>query len=323
MQARETICKYYAERNTSISPEQIILTSSSSEAYSLLFRLLCNVGDEILVPKPSYPLFDYLADINDVLIKHYRLEYDGNWNIDVKNIQKNLFPNAKAIILVNPNNPTGSFVSNEEREKIYSIASERQLAIIEDEVFADFRFSMFGLKLNTPSSFEHQPLSFLLNGISKTLALPQMKLGWIIVEGDEVRKHEALQRLEILTDTYLSVNTPIQNALPKLFSLRKEIQEEIVQRVKTNYQFLQQTLLNSPCSILNAEGGWSAILRIPNTKSDEQFAIELLEQENVLVYPGHFFDFDNEGYFVLSLLPKCATFSAGIMCIAHFFSSHK
>ncbi|MBM4166971.1 MAG: pyridoxal phosphate-dependent aminotransferase [Ignavibacteria bacterium] len=315
LQARETICQYYSERNIFFSPEQIILTSSSSEAYSLLFRLLCNVDDEILVPKPSYPLFEYLAEINDVRIKHYRLEYDGSWNIDFQSIEKNLTEKTKAIILVNPNNPTGNFAEQEEQEKLFRIAKEKNVAIIEDEVFSDFRLK----KANLTSHISN--LHFRLNGISKMLALPQMKLGWIVAEGNEEQKQEALARLEILADTFLSVNTPIQNALPKLFSLRTTIQNEIISRIKDNYEFLKRATHISYLTSLNIEGGWSVILQIPATKTDEQCVIEILENENVFVHPGHFFDFEKEGYFVLSLLTERETFFAGVEKIVHFFSS--
>jgi len=325
LQARETICNYYTARNISVSPEQIILTSSSSEAYSLLFRLLCNVGDEVLIPKPSYPLFEYLAEINDVQTKYYHLEYDGSWKIDVENIKENISEKTKAIILVNPNNPTGSFVSNEEREKIFSIAYQKSISIIEDEVFADFRFQILArsaggldFRLHKPPSSNHKPLTFLLNGISKTLALPQMKLGWIVIDGDDELQREAIARLEILADTFLSVNTPIQNALPELLLFRKEIQEQILLRIKSNYDLLQRIMFNSQCSILNGEGGWSGIIQIPKIVSDEQFAIKLLQQENVFVHPGHFFDFEKDGYIIVSLLPQKEIFEEGIMRLKKF-----
>ncbi len=319
LQARETICKYYAERDISISPEQIILTSSSSEAYSLLFRLLCNVNEEILVPKPSYPLFDYLAQINDVAVKHYRLEYDGNWQIDFESLQKNISEKTKSIIIVNPNNPTGNFIHDGEREKLYQIANENNISVIEDEVFSDFRFQILDFRLKNSYPISHiSHLHFTLNGISKLLALPQMKLGWIVIQGESKLQQEAISRLEILADTFLSVNTPIQNALPKLFLLRKQIQTEILQRIQSNYNLLKQQMSNSQCSILNVEGGWNTIIKIPNTKSDEQWAKEILEDENVFVHPGHFYDFESEGFLVVSLIQQKDIFEEGVVRIKKF-----
>jgi len=308
--AREAVAQYYA---SIIDPENLILTTSTSEGYSYVFRLLCNSGDEILVPKPSYPLFDFLADLQDVKVVPYSLMYDHGWQIDFHSLEAGLTKNSRAIVLVHPNNPTGSYVSAQERQCLNELCHQHQLALIVDEVFLDYAHDgehkpTFAAKEDT--------LTFTLSGISKISGLPQMKLAWIAASGPQMGVSAAMQRLEVIADTYLSLNAPVQLAAPVLLDQRKTIQPQIMRRVGANLAELDRQLAGQKsCSRLDVRGGWYAVLRIPVTRSDEDFAIELLRRSGVLVHPGHFYDFPSDGYLVLSLIAAEEEFRKGISAL--------
>ncbi len=306
--ARNAIAGFLASRGVEVSSDRILLTASSSEGYSHLFRLLCNPGESIVIPKPGYPLFEDLARINDVALQTYRFHYAGAWHLDAESVRRAVTPSTRAIVVVHPNNPTGNFLSAGEQEMIGRIAQEYGLAIIADEVFLTFPFDR---RSTTPSCAHiNAPLVFTLNGVSKMAGLPQMKLGWLTVHGDEPLVRQAMQRLEFLADTYLSVNTPIQMALPEILTTVDGVGESIRSRVAENYRVLGAALGGSAISVLHAEGGWNAVLQLPRTRNDEAWAVHLLKQSGVLVYPGHFFDLDREACVVVSLLPEDHLFRA-------------
>lgn len=312
--AREAIAGYYAEHGASVDPEHILLTASTSEAYAFLFRLLADPGDRLLVPRPSYPLFGFLADLNDVRIDTYRLVYHEGWRIDVESVRGALQPTTRALILVNPNNPTGSFVKRCEWELLRTFCAEHHLAVISDEVFLDYAYAKDSERLGTLlREGEDEVLTFVLSGVSKLLGLPQMKLAWIAVTGPKALVHEALLRLEIISDTYLSVSTPAQQVLPHWMMLRETIGRQIRERVKANWEYLRESVAQiEGCRCLEAEGGWYAIVQLLDARDEEAFALELVEQEGVLVHPGYFFEFEEEGYLVLSLLPPPEVFQEGV-----------
>lgn len=308
--ARHSIAGYYLQRGIVVDPANIFITAGTSEAYSHLFKLLCNPGEKVLVPKPSYPLFDYLCALNDVEARHYRLRYDDEWRVDVDSLSDIVDESTRAILLVHPNNPTGSYITVQEREAVLTIASKRGLALIVDEVFGDFSFD----DIKGPhGSFacEQDALVFTLNGISKLLGLPQMKLAWITASGALPLLHDAASRLEIICDTYLSAGTPVQQALPALFTNGRRVTEQIRTRVRRNYNSLRAMTGGTPVSLLDADGGWNAIVQFPRIMSDETWALRLLKECNVLVHPGHFFEIEREGCIVISLLPEESTFSSG------------
>jgi alanine-synthesizing transaminase len=310
--ARQSIAAWYASRGTIVDPESVFLTSGTSEAYSHVFRLLCNAGDSILVPKPSYPLFDYLCKLHDIEAIHYHLRYDDEWHIDVESLHDAVDKSTRAILLVHPNNPTGSYVTNDERVKLVEFARRHELALIVDEVFLDFGLSVSDRRSRSFAA-ERGVLTFSLNGISKLLALPQMKLAWLAVSGSDALLKQAISRLEVVADTYLSVGTPIQLALPELLKEGPSITRRIMDRIRHNYQHIGSMIDESSLvSLLTTEGGWNAILRLPNTMSDDAWALRLLKDCNVLVHPGHFFEISQNACVVISLLPHESVFSDGI-----------
>ena len=314
--ARQAVCEYYTTHGNKIVPESLFLTTSTSEAYAFAFRLLCNAGDELLIPTPSYPLFDFLADIQDVKLVRYPLFFDHGWQIDLHALEQSITPRTRGIIVVHPNNPTGHFTKPAEMAELNRICSAHDLVIIADEVFLDFGFNEA-----RPASFagNRQVLTFTLSGLSKISGLPQMKLAWLAVSGPEHGKKEALARLEVIADTYLSVSTPVQLAAPALLGQRDSFQRQIVGRVKHNLAELDAQLAEQKhCNRLAVEGGWYAVLRVPALRSDEDLAIELLEQRNVYVHPGHFFDFPSQGYIVISLITPEQEFEEGISEIMEF-----
>ncbi len=295
LSARERIAEEYG-----IAAERIVLTTSTSEGYSWLFKLLCDPGDEVLVPRPSYPLFDYLAALECVIVKPYALRYHEGWFVDLADMQ--ISKRTKAIVVVNPNNPTGSYLKMEELEVLIQLARKHGLAIISDEVFSDYELIPGGV----PSLVNVEGvMTFCLNGLSKLIGMPQMKLGWIIVNDFEAR-----ERLELIADTYLSVGTPVQCALPKLLAIKRDIQEQIMSRVRDNLMAIPQAR--------QVEGGWYAVLQVPRIKSEEQWALQLLESYNVLVQPGYFYDFESEAFLVLSLLTPTGVFREGIRRLNDF-----
>ncbi len=310
--AREAIAGYYSKKNIIVDPDEILLTSSSSEAYAFLFTLLCEAGDEILIPNPTYPLFEFLAQLQNVQVRPYHLRYDGEWHIDIDSLREALTPLTKAIVIVNPHNPTGMFLKKYELELVNEVAGQNNLALIVDEVFLDYAWDDESARVGSTSS-NADALTFTLNGISKSCGLPQMKLSWIVVSGKNELKHEALKRLEIIADTFLSVNTPVQLALPQMLKFGEMIRRQISERVAQNLLFLKSSLQSSsPLSLLDSEGGWYAILKIPATKTEEEWALQLLDEAAVYVFPGYFFDFQEGNYLVVSLLTSPENFRKGI-----------
>jgi len=312
LQARRVIADYYRDEHDAyeVDPEHIILTTSTSEGYSFLFRLLCNAEDEILVPKPSYPLFGFLADLQDVKLVPYPLIYDHGWQIDVASLYKAANHRTRAVIVVHPNNPTGSYVRDDELHSLNSFCREYNVALVSDEVFLDYPHD------GAPrSSFvrNRETLSFTLSGLSKVAGLPQMKLAWIAASGPSEQLSTALARLEVIADTFLSMNAPIQWAAPELLQQRKNVQPLLLDRLRANLEELdrqlgKQTLIQR----LDVEGGWYAVLRVPATRSDEDLAIEIMTRCSVLVHPGHFYDFPRDGYLVVSLITPPQDFREGV-----------
>ena len=314
--ARQAVCEYYAERGISVDVDDIFLTTSTSEAYSYVFRLLCNPGDEILIPAPSYPLFDFLGDIQDVKPVRYPLVYDHGWQIDFHELERAITPRTRAIVVVHPNNPAGHFTKRREAEELNAICAERGLALIVDEVFLDF-----SLGAERPASFAGNcdALTFTLSGISKICGLPQMKAAWLAVSGPQESKNDAKARLEVIADTYLSMNAPVQLALPVFLSQGRAFQKQLMERVRRNLSELDRQLASQKvCSRLDVEGGWYAVLRVPAT-SDEELALSLLNEKSVYVHPGHFFDFPREGFLVVSIITKECDFSQAIAALLIFF----
>jgi alanine-synthesizing transaminase len=311
LEARQAVCSYYSESHQFDSdPERLLLTTSTSEAYSYVFRLLCNPGDEILVPKPSYPLFEFLADLSDVKLIPYPLLYDHGWQIDFDSLKKAATPNARAVILVHPNNPTGSYVSASETAALNVFCRNHNLALIADEVFLDYSHDR---KPRHSFITNQDALTFTLSGISKISALPQMKLAWITASGPLEIVEEAGARLEIIADTYLSANAPIQLAAPVLLDQRHQIQPVLLDRLRSNLAELDTQLASHPsCTRLQVDGGWYAILRVPVIETDEDLAIRLVRDAAVSVHPGHFYDFPSDGHLVLSLITEPAEFREGI-----------
>jgi alanine-synthesizing transaminase len=314
--ARRAVAGYYAEHKEHVSVEDIFLTTSTSEAYSYVFRTLCDPGDELLIPSPSYPLFDFLADIQDVSLVRYPLLYDHGWQIDFHALEQAITPRTRGVIVVHPNNPTGHFAKRAEIAKLNSICSAREMVIIADEVFLDF-----ALEENRPASFaaNRSAPTFTLSGLSKISGLPQVKAAWLAVSGPQQWKREALARLEVIADTYLSVNAPVQLAMPSFLEQRQAFQQQVVSRVRRNLAELDRQLAaQSASSRLTVEGGWCAVLRVPATRSDEEIAIELITTQAVSVHPGHFYEFPSKGYLVMSLITPERIFAEGTSRVLSF-----
>jgi alanine-synthesizing transaminase len=309
LSARAAVAEYYRAQHgiCHLDPDRLILTTSTSEGYSHVFRLLCNPGNELLVPKPSYPLFEFLADLQDVRLLPYPLIYDHGWQMDFPSLEKAVTPRTRGVVVVHPNNPTGSFVADEERRALRQFCREYNLALIVDEVFLDYAHDGAGR-----ATFATNPdvLTFTLSGVSKISGLPQMKVAWIAANGPRAEVERALARLEVIADTYLSMNAPIQWATPVLLAQRESIQKQLLDRVLANLAEIDRQLARQKaCQRLSVEGGWYAVLRVPVTQSDEDLAIELLQKKSVLVHPGHFYDFASDGYLVLSLIAQEAEFA--------------
>jgi hypothetical protein len=312
LSAREAVVRDFERRGIRTDSERLVLTSSTSEAYALLFKLLTDPGDTVLVPRPGYPLFDFLARLESVDVTPYALAWDGHWHLDRGALERSWTSRTRAVVTVNPNNPTGSYLETEERRDLEELCRERGAALISDEVFWDYPLGAV-LRRAESLAIDGSCLGFSLGGISKSLALPQLKLGWIAVSGPEALRREAIARLEIVADTYLSVGTPVQLAAPSLLARAEELQRPVRERVLRNLSALLAAL-QPPCpaSLLAPEAGWSAVLRVPATRSEEDLTVRLVEDEGVLVHPGYFFDFPGEAYLVLSLLPRPADFDLGI-----------
>ncbi len=317
-EAREAVCAYYADHGVPIAPEQMILTTSTSEAYSYLFRLLCDAGSEILVPQPSYPLFDFLATLDDVRLKPAPLVYDYGWQIDPEGFRRAVTHATRAIVLVHPNNPTGHFTKPWEAEALADLCREFNLSLIVDEVFLDYCFPA-GSEARSASfatGLEDVPV-FVVSGLSKIAGLPQMKAAWIVATGPE--NQAVLDRLEVIADTFLSMNAPIQRAIPAWLARRQGIQQQIRARVRSNLAELDRQLVGRPIvRRLLVEGGWYAVLRIAALTPDEQTVCALLD-EGVWVHPGYFFGMPPSGWLVLSLLAPEAEFSTGVTRLLNYW----
>jgi aspartate/methionine/tyrosine aminotransferase len=312
LSARRAVCHYYREAHEifDLDPERVFLTTSTSEAYTYVFRLMCDPGDEILVAKPSYPLFEFLADLSDVKPVPYPLIYDHGWQIDFDSLYKAVTSRTRAVITVHPNNPTGSYARDDEMAALSEFCRDYGTALVADEVFLDYAHDG-----SARSSFigNAGSLIFTLSGISKISALPQMKLAWLAVSGPDDLVRPALARLEMVADTYLSLNAPVQLAAPVLLDQRKNIQPVLLDRLRVNLGELDRLLASHPAvTRLQTEGGWYAVIRVPANQNDEELAIDLVRKVGVIVHPGHFYDFAREGYLVLSLLPDPAAFYEGV-----------
>jgi alanine-synthesizing transaminase len=352
LEAREAVAAYYTGHTgfsaslSRVDPERILLASGTSEAYTHIFRLLCEAGDEVLVPAPSYPLFEFLADLADIRLVPYPLLYDHGWQIDFASLRAALTPRSRAVMVVHPNNPTGSFVKQHEAAELAEICAAREMAIVADEVFLDYsdrsanlqigaltapgcppegeryknQASIAPTELARTFAFHDASLTFTLSGLSKISLLPQMKLAWTIVSGPDALVKTAVERLEIIADTYLSPSTPVQLGLPKFLSLRHELQAQLQQRISVNLSALDVMLHESKSlTRLDREGGWYAILRVPVTATDDDLTVALLERNSVLVHPGHFFNFLREGFLVLSLITPEQEFQEGVKRLSKYF----
>lgn len=316
LSARQAVAAYYGRKGTDVAVEEIFLTTGTSEAYSFVFRTLCNPGDELLVPSPSYPLFDFLADIQDVKLLRYPLIYDHGWQIDFHALEQSIAPRTRGVIVVHPNNPTGHFCKPRDLAKLNEVCSTRNIALIADEVFLDFVID--GTK---PATFAANAgaLTFTMSGLSKISGLPQMKAAWLISSGPKQLKEQVLARLEVIADAYLSMNAPIQLAIPMFLEQRHSFQKQLMARMRKNLAELDRQLTGQKsCGRLIAEGGWNAVLRVPATRSDEDLAIELLDKKGVYLHPGHFYDFPGDGYLVVSLITREQDFTEGIKRLLAF-----
>jgi aspartate/methionine/tyrosine aminotransferase len=307
--AREAVVEYYAAHGVAVASGQILLTASTSEAYAYIFKLLCDPGDEVLVPRPSYPLFDFLAQLESVCVRQYPLRYDGAWHLDFAALEAAVSQKTRALVVVNPNNPTGSFLHRDELARLETFAAARGLAILSDEVFTDYPFTPDPDRVATLAG-ARTALTFSMNGLSKIAGLPQMKLGWIVVSGPG--RETALERMELIADTYLSVGTPVQAALTRLLAFAPAIQAQIRARTAANLVRLREALAGSPATMLEPEGGWYAVLQVPRTRTEEEWTLALLRDHDVLVQPGFFFDFETEAFLVVSLLTPPKVFAEGV-----------
>jgi len=310
--ARDAVVGDFRRRGMPVARDRVVLTASTSEAYSMLFKLLCDPGDDVLVPAPSYPLFEYLAALDSVRPRAYQLEYHGSWSLDVDGLRRATTDRTRAVIVVSPNNPTGSYLKRAELDALALHCRAHGLALIGDEVFAEY---VLDADLPRTSSVLAQrlALTFSLGGLSKGLGLPQLKLGWMVASGPEDLVRPALERLEIICDTYLSVASPVQAGLAALMRDGAAIRTGIRDRVTRNYRALLEAAPRYPSvNVLPCEGGWSAVIQVPAMQSEESLVLQLLEQDRVLVHPGYFFDFPREAFLVLSLLPRPEVFDRAV-----------
>ncbi|HEX7087029.1 MAG TPA: pyridoxal phosphate-dependent aminotransferase [Vicinamibacterales bacterium] len=303
--ARQAISADYARRGVRIPHSQIVLTASTSESYGLLFKILCDPGASVLVPTPSYPLFEHLTRLENVRAIPYRTEFHGTWAIDPDDVRQLVDGSTRALLVVSPNNPTGAWLKRDELRALEALCAEHRLVLISDEVFADYPIDPAPGAVASVIDDEPPILSISLGGLSKSVGLPQLKLGWMALRGPSARVQAALIRLEVAADAYLSVSTPVQLATAWLLDRGRAVRHQIRRRVTSNYRMLPEIAATAPwCQVLRAEGGWSAVLRIPHTMPEDERVIRLLEEQHVLVHPGYFFDFPREGYLVVSLLTR-------------------
>jgi aspartate/methionine/tyrosine aminotransferase len=313
--ARETVARLWASRGVSVDPARVVLTASTSEAYSFLFKILCDPGDRVLVPAPSYPLFEHLARYESVDVAPYRLSYDGVWHVDFASLRASVSGKTRAVVLVNPNNPTGSFVKRDELARI----AELGLPIISDEVFAAYPLNEDSRRMRSALESEGA-LVFALDGLSKFALLPQMKLSWITAGGPESAVRESLGALELLADTFLSPGAAVQCALPVLLDASDAPRAHVLERVRRNLSLVRNLARGTPATVLDVEGGWYSVLRLPNVKTEEQWVLGLLDELCVLVQPGWFYDFDSEPYVVLSLITQETVFREGARRLLEYVS---
>ncbi|MBM3820251.1 MAG: pyridoxal phosphate-dependent aminotransferase [Acidimicrobiia bacterium] len=323
--ARAAVAADQHRRGANVDPEQVVLTASTSEAYSWLFKLLCDPGEAVLVPRPSYPLFEHLTQLEGVRAEPYALEYHGRWEIDVSTLAA-APSDARAVVVVSPNNPTGSCLTAAELDRLVALCRDREWALIADEVFADYLFESGTLPRASAASrgvtdiaSRAGVLSFTLAGLSKTVGLPQLKLGWMIAGGPRAERDAALRALELIADSFLSVGTPVQVALPELLRTGAPARAAIQARTCHNLDVLRDLARGYPaCDVLHTDGGWSAVIRVPSTRTEDQVVLDLLSHERILVHPGYFFDFPREAFLVVSLLPDRDVFSDAVARLLRF-----
>ena len=309
--ARRAVAAEYARRGVGIAPERIVLTASTSEAYAHLFKLLCEPGDDVLVPAPSYPLFEHLARLDAVRAVPYPLDADGGWAIHADQVAAAITARTRAIVVVSPNNPTGTFLKRRELDPLVALAAGRGVALVGDEVFFEYPLDAPADRASVLAA--EGALVFALGGLSKSAALPQVKLGWMAAGGPEAIVAAALARLEIVADTYLSVATPVQHAAPALVEAGRARRALVQARVEENLAALRGLIASHPaCRVPRVEGGWSAVVQVPATRSEDALVLALLEEDRVLVHPGYFFDFPREAFIIVSLLPPPAVFAEGV-----------
>ena len=307
--ARAAVSNYYGGL---LDPGHVLITASTSEAYALLFKLLADPGDEVLVPRPSYPLFDFLAALESVRLVDYPLVYHSGWSIDLEALARRITPRTRAIVVVNPNNPTGSYLKGSELAELTGLCRAHDMAILSDEVFSDYALTEDPRRVSSLVNRD-EVLTFSLSGLSKLVGLPQLKLGWIAASGPERARSDALERLELIADTYLSVGTPVQWAAAPLLALRERMQPQILRRVRENLVFLRSRIgTDSPWRLLEPEGGWYAVIQAPRIHTEEEWVLTLLGEDGVLVQPGFFFDFESEAFLVASLITPAGIFQEGV-----------
>jgi aspartate/methionine/tyrosine aminotransferase len=320
LDARRAVAREYQRQGLDVDPAHIVLTASTSEAYSLLFKLLADAGDEILVPRPSYPLFEHLSRLDLVTPRPYDLEYHGAWQIDFASVERALTPRTRAVLVVSPNNPTGSFIGRADLERLDELCARHEVAIVGDEVFADYELEPGASARAGRVPTCRRALAFALGGLSKSVGLPQVKLGWLVAAGPAPVVNDALRRLEVIADTYLSVSTPVQVAAAELFDRGAAVRLRILDRVRTNHAALAAAATAVPsCRVLQNDAGWYAVLQVPTFEPEEALILRLLARDDVLVHPGYFFDFPRESFLVVSLLPAPDSFAAGVARILRHF----
>lgn len=311
LSAREAVASEIGTSGSTVDPSRVVLTASTSEAYAFLFKLLCNPGDQVLVPVPSYPLFEHLTRLELVDVRPYPLDFHGTWSIDVHAVRSAITPRTRAVLVVSPNNPTGSVLTHRDLAALAGLCASREIALIGDEVFCDYLIDPRPDRARVLDQAE--ALTFSLGGLSKSAGMPQMKLGWMTAGGPAPLVDAALARLEVICDTFLSVSTPVQRAISSLLAAGRDVRAQILGRVTANLRHLEALVSNYPaCSLQRVEGGWSAVVRVPATRTEESLVLDLIEHDLVLVHPGYFFDFPHEAFVVVSLLPPLAEFGEGV-----------
>jgi hypothetical protein len=311
LEARQAVASYYAARGQRVETGRILLTASTSEAYAWLFKLLSDAGGHVLVPRPSYPLFEFLASLESVEVRPYPLAYHGGWAIDLDSLAAAVSARTRAVVLVNPNNPTGSYVKRAELQTLSRLCAQRRIALISDEVFSDYALGPDAERVGTLVGVD-ECLAFSMSGLSKVAGLPQMKLGWMVTSGPAKLRAEAIEKLEWIADTYLSVSTPVACAAARLLASGMSVQRQIRERTAGNLAAAREMLTRSAAGILAVEGGWYIAVQMPRIRSEENWAIQLLSQERVLTQPGFFYDFESEAFLIVSLLTVPEVFREGI-----------